>query len=125
MQRRGGMTGDGRSRRGLVLLIVLLSLIVLIVLYLMGVFNRVVRNVRAVKLRCASTQSIQPFGDSLLYYDGDSLICLSSNGNERWNYMVGSGASFDAGQSYVVIWRGSQLSILNKNSSLPILPSKQ
>ena len=81
----------------------------------MGVFNRVVRNVRAVKLRCASTQSIQPFGDSLLYYDGDSLICLSSNGNERWNYMVGSGASFDAGQSYVVIWRGSQLSILNKN----------
>ncbi len=115
MQRRSGTSDEHRSRRGLVILVVSLALLALGVLYLMGAFNRVVRNVRAVKLRCASTQDIQPFGDHLLYYDGDSLICLSSNGNERWNYMVGGGASFHAGNSYVVIWRGSQLSILNRN----------
>ena len=115
MQRRDSMPGDKKSRKGIVILIIILALLALGVMYFMGVFNRVVRNVRAVRLRCVSTQSIKPFGDCLLYYDGDSLICLSSNGNERWNYMVGSGASFDAGNSYIVIWRGSQLSILNKN----------
>ena len=115
MQRRGGMTGEGVSRKGLAIIMIILILLAFGVMYFMGVFNRVVRNVRAVKLRCASTQSIKPFGDCLLYYDGDSLICLSPNGNERWNYMVGSGASFDAGISNIVIWRGSQLSILNKN----------
>ena len=115
MQRRSGMPGESSSRRGLIIVIIILTILALGVMYFMGVFNRVVRNVRAVKLRCISSQSIQPFGDSLLYYDGSSLICLSSNGNERWNYMVGSGASFHAGNSYVVIWRGSQLSILNKN----------
>ncbi len=115
MQRNGGMSGDNTSRRGLIILVAILLLLALGVMYFMGVFNRVVRNVRAVKLRCVATQNIQTFGDSLLYYDGDSLVCLSSNGNERWNYMVGSGASFHAGESFVVIWRGSQLSILNRN----------
>ncbi len=115
MQRNGGMSGDNTSRRGLIILVAILLLLALGVMYFMGVFNRVVRNVRAEKLRCVATQNIQTFGDSLLYYDGDSLVCLSSNGNERWNYMVGSGASFHAGESFVVIWRGSQLSILNRN----------
>ena len=115
MQLRSGMADENKSRKGLIILGLILIVLAIGVMYFMGAFNRVVRNVRAVRLRCASTQNIQPFGDCLLYYDGDSLVCLSSNGNERWNYMVGSGASFHAGNSYVVIWRGSQLSILNRN----------
>ena len=93
MQQRGGFSGETKPRKGLIILIFIFILLVLGVLYFMGVFNRVVRNVRAVKLRCAATQDIQPFGDSLLYYDGSSLVCLGSNGSERWNYMVGSGAN--------------------------------
>ena len=115
MQQRGGFSGEAKPRKGLIILIFIFILLVLGVLYFMGVFNRVVRNVRAVKLSCVSTQDIQPFGDSLLYYDGSSLVCLSSNGSERWNYMVGSGANYHAARNYVVIWRGSQLSILNRN----------
>ena len=115
MQRNSVLPGNPSSRKGLIILIAILLLLTIGILYFMGAFNRVVRSVRANKLRCASSQNIQTFGDCLLYYDGDSLICLNSNGNERWNYMVGSGASYHAGNSYVVIWRGSQLSSLNRN----------
>ena len=103
------------NRRGLIVLIVLVVLALLGILYWRGALNRVVRNVRAVQLRCAATQDIKPFGDSLLYYDGDTLFCLGSDGREKWNYMVGTGASFDPGNQCVVVWRGSQLSILNRS----------
>lgn len=115
MQRRAAMSGESHSRKGLVILAIILLLLLLGILYLSGAFRRVARNVTAVRLRCASTQKIKPFGDALLYYDGDSLICLNSNGSERWNYLVGSGASFDAGTQNIVIWRGAQLSILNRS----------
>ncbi len=115
MQRHTVMPGEKRSRKGMIILLIAALLLILGIVYLTGGFNRVVRGVRAVRLRCVASQDIKPFGDALLYYDGDSLICLSSNGNERWNYMVGSGASFDAGKNYVAVWRGSQLSILNRN----------
>ncbi len=112
---RGSYTGSPKKRRGLWVFIVIILLAVLALLYFTGTLKRVRGGVRAVRLRCVSTQSIQPFGADLLFYDGDSLVCLASNGNEKWSYMVGTGASFHAGGQHVVIWRGSQLSILNRN----------
>ncbi len=110
------MAGGRKNRRGWIFLAVIaVLLIAAVILYTQGFFRSVVRRVGAVKLRCVSTQDIQPFGADVLYYDGDSLFCMTSAGVERWSYRVGSGASYNASDGVVVIWRGTQLSILNRN----------
>ncbi len=108
--------GNRKRKRGWIFLAVIaVLLIAAVVLYTQGFFRSVVHRVGAVKLRCVSTQDIQPFGADVLYYDGDSLFCITSAGVERWNYRIGSGASYHAADGVIVIWRGTQLSILNRN----------
>ncbi len=68
-------------------------------------------------LRCTAVQDVTPFGQDLLYYDGTTLFCLNSKGNELWNYTLGSNARFDAGSRYVVAWAGSKLVILSRNGT--------
>ena len=110
------MPGARRKRRSwIILAVVALALAAAVVLYFQGAFRGVGRRVSATRLRCVSTQDIKPFGSDILYYDGDTLFCINSAGVEKWNYRVGSGASYDAQGSDVVIWRGTQLSILNRN----------
>ena len=110
------LAGQRRKRRGwIILAVIAVLLIAAVILYTQGFFRSVVRRVGAVKLRCVSTQDIQPFGADVLYYDGDSLFCVTSAGVERWSYRVGSGASYNAADGVIVIWRGTQLSILNRN----------
>lgn len=110
------MPGARKKRRSwIILAVVALALAAAVVLYSQGAFRGVVRRVSATRLRCVSTQDIKPFGSDILYYDGDTLFCINSAGVEKWNYRVGSGASYDAQGSDVVIWRGTQLSILNRN----------
>lgn len=73
------------------------------------------RGVSAAKLPCISSHEIRPFGNSVLYYDGVTLYCLNQNGSERWNYTLGSQASFTCTDQYVVAWSNTQLHILNQN----------
>ena len=103
------------NRKRLLLLIPIVLAVVALILYFAGVFSSGTRHVSAVKLRCISTQEIKPFGDSILFYDGSNIVCLNKNGSEKWSYTVGSDASFDAGNNAVVIWSGTQLSILDKS----------
>ena len=111
--------GNRKRKRGWIFLAVIaVLLIAAVVLYTQGFFRSVVRRVGAVRLRCVSTQDIQPFGADVLYYDGDSLFCITSAGVERWNYRIGSGASYHAADGVIVIWRGTQLSILNRTPFL-------
>lgn len=105
---------EKNKRRAVIIAVAAVALIVLILVFT-GVLGGGSRRVSAVKLRCAATQAIRPFGDSVLFYDGSALVCLSSNNNERWSYTVGSDASFDANDNTVVVWSGTQLSILDKN----------
>ena len=110
------MGGERKKQRGWIFLAVIaVALAAAVILYSRGFFRGVVRSVGAVKLRCIATQDIQPFGADILYYDGDSLFCMTSAGVERWNYRVGSGASYHAADNVVAVWRGTQLSILNRN----------
>jgi len=112
---RNTYTGEQKSKRRTWVVVVAVIALIAVVLYLTNGFGRGRRTISARRLRCISTQDIQTFGKDLLFYDGDTLVCLSSNGSERWSYMVGAGASFNAGSKYVVVWRGSQLSILNSD----------
>ena len=66
-------------------------------------------------LRCNSDQDVTPFDESVLYYDGLTLYCLNSKGNEKWHYTLGNDAKFHAGENYVVAWTGTKLVILDKN----------
>ena len=111
-----GMQAQQRKKRNRIIWLVLLAALgAAVFLYTRGFFGRVVRRVSAVKLRCVSTQDIRPFGSDVLYYDGDTLFCITSAGVEKWSYRVGSGASYNAAENVVAVWRGTQLSILNRN----------
>lgn len=71
--------------------------------------------ITAVTMPCYATQDVTPFGDSVLYYDGASIHCLTATGSVRWSFPVGSGASFSVSDSHMVVWVGSQLFIVDKN----------
>lgn len=73
------------------------------------------KEISAALLPCYASQSVTPFGDSVLYYDGASIHCLSGTGAIRWSYPVGAGATFSASDDHLVIWIGSQLFIVDKN----------
>ncbi|MBE5804054.1 MAG: hypothetical protein E7316_06025 [Clostridiales bacterium] len=96
--------------------------IILIVLVIAAFFGlRVLRNmgktteITAVTMPCYATQDVTPFGDSVLYYDGASIHCLSSTGSVKWSFPVGGGATFSVSENYMVVWVGSQLFIVDRN----------
>ena len=104
------------TRRYLILAAMAL-LIVLIFLAVRGVFGGSNRSVAAVKLRCVSTQDVTPFRDEILYYDGMTLYCLRSNGNEHWSYPLGQNAFFTCSDSVVAAWTGTQLHIIDRDGN--------
>lgn len=75
------------------------------------------REITVTQLPCYATQSITPFGQDVLYYDGASIHCLSGSGGIRWSYPVGGSASFTVSDTHLVIWQGSQLYIVDKNGN--------
>lgn len=101
---------DQRNR--IITFCVLAAVVVLIAVVLMSLMGNN-RSVTAARLRCVSTQEIRPFGNSVLYYDGSTLYCLSDNGSEKWSYTLGSNASFTCNDQCVVAWSNSNLHILD------------
>lgn len=97
-----------------IILAAIVLVVVLTVALLIGTIGQN-RSVSAARLRCTSAQSVTPFGDRVLYYDGTTLFCLDTSGNEKWSYTLGSKASFTCNENTVVAWIGSQLHILDKN----------
>ena len=75
------------------------------------------RDNRAARLPCFANQSVTPFGDGVLYYDGASLHCLSSTGTIRWSFPAGGSASFYAGPKHVAIWSGAQMFLVDQNGN--------
>lgn len=94
-------------------------LVVLVIGVLVGV--RLLRNVGGTteigvnRLTCFAGQSVTPFGENVLYYDGASIHCLGGTGAIRWSFAVGSGASFAVSDTHLIIWQGSQLYIVDQN----------
>ena len=94
-------------------------LIVLIIAVLLGL--RTLRDmgktteISAVTMPCYASQDVTSFGDSVLYYDGASIHCLSSTGAVKWSFPVGGGAPFSVSDEHMVVWVGSQLFIVDKN----------
>ncbi len=83
----------------------------LVVIFLIGkVFPQTAQIVR---LEARVTDNIQAFGDSVLYYDGTTLVCVGSNGKSKWTYTIGGGADFSTDGTRIVLWSGAQLHVLD------------
>ena len=96
--------------------------VILIVAVIVAVLAvRLVRGVRhttalgASLLPCYAHQDVTPFGDSVVYYDGASLHCVSTSGGVRWSYPVGTGAAFSVSDTHLIAWQGNELFILDRN----------
>jgi hypothetical protein len=109
----GGAKHMDKSKKAVALILFILLLFV-IVLYMSGLLGGG-RNMSAHELRCVPGQKIMPFGDKLIYYDGQTIYCLSSSNQEMWSYDMGGGASFDTDGQRVVAWAGTSLHILDRN----------
>ena len=69
------------------------------------------------KLPCYSNQSVTPFRDGLVYYDGASIHHLSSGGTIRWSFPAGSDIQFSVGPTHMAIWSGRQLFLVDRNGN--------
>ncbi len=109
------MQPEPKSQRTRLITFCVLALVILaVVAVIIGLMGNN-RSVSAARLRCVSTQEIHPFGNGILYYDGLTLYCLNDNGSEKWNYTLGTNASFTCNEKCVVAWSNSQLHILDAN----------
>lgn len=73
--------------------------------------------VSAAQLPCPYSDTIQPFGKNVLYYDGMSIHSMSDTGAVRWSFQIGADAGYDAGDTVVVAWVGSTIYILDQNGN--------
>ena len=98
-------------RNWLILLGVLLA-IVLVVVLLRG---RKGKEITANRMPCYASQSVTPFGEHVIYYDGVSLHCLKSTGGVRWSFPIGQDAVFAVSDHHIAAWLGNQLYIINED----------
>lgn len=74
-------------------------------------------SLQVVKIPSPIDGNYKAFGDKLLYYNGNTVYCLSDTGATRWSYDIGMEAGFDCSDDNVVLWAGSNLYILDKNGN--------
>lgn len=96
---------------------ILIGLVGLIVLLVSLFAYRPVTRVTAYQLPCQYNDSIKPFGNNVLYYDGVSIHCMSATGAVRWSFQLGSGAGFDATSDVVAAWAGNTIYIIDQNGN--------
>ncbi len=106
--------GDKLQKVKIALVIAAILVVAIAIAYQAGAFGST-RKLSAKRLRPVVTQNVTPMGDRILYYDGTTLFCLSSNGTELWKYVLGSGAGFSVSDRLVAAWSGGSLHILDRN----------
>ena len=73
---------------------------------------------RTTRIGATLSQNVTPFGDSVVFYDGTTLHCVSASGGTQWSYQIGTNADYDATQDRIVAWSGNDLYILNSRGRL-------
>ena len=77
------------------------------------------REITISQLPCYSDQSVTPFGENVLYFDGASIHCLwfGHRGHPLELSRKGADASFTVSDKHLVIWQGTQLYIVDENGA--------
>lgn len=70
-------------------------------------------SISALSLPCYAHQDVTVFQDGVLYYDGASIHFVNAGGGIEWSYPAGDGASFSASDTHMIVWAGTQLSIVD------------
>ena len=73
---------------------------------------------RVTRIGATASQTVSPFGESVVFYDGTTLHCVSSSGGNEWSYQIGTNAGFDAADQKIVAWSGNDVYILNERGRL-------
>ena len=111
-------TQEETRRRQIRNWIILVSAVLLILLgihFLRGYGKG--REIGLIRLPCYASQSVTPFRDGVLYYDGATLHHLSSTGTIRWSFPAGTSASFSVGPTHLAVWSGTQLFLVDQNGN--------
>ena len=104
--------------QSLIILAAILTGLIAVIVLLVSLFAyRPVTKVTAYRLPCEYNDSIKPFGNYVLYYDGVSIHCMSSSGAVRWSFQLGSNAGFDCTDDVVAAWAGNTIYIIDKNGN--------
>jgi len=69
--------------------------------------------ITAQSLPCYADQDVTVFQDGVLYYDGASIHFINAGGGIEWSYPVGDSASFSVSETHMIVWSGTQLSIVD------------
>jgi len=64
-------------------------------------------------VQVTGAQKLEVVGDGFVYYDGSSIAKVSAQGENMWNYMVGSGADFTVSDEGVAVWTGRKLTLID------------
>lgn len=104
--------------RAFLVLIAILAIIAGLIWGGIAIFgDKSVAGVSVVQLPCPYSEDIKTFGNSVLYYDGVSIHCMSGTGAVRWSFQIGSAAGFDCNDTHIVAWVGSTVYILDQNGN--------
>ncbi|MDD3334697.1 MAG: hypothetical protein PHI98_04180 [Eubacteriales bacterium] len=79
--------------------------------------NQSVTGISVSQLPCPSSDTIKPFGNNVLYYDGMSLHCMSATGAVLWTFQLGADAGYDCDTKHIVAWVGSTVYVLDQSGN--------
>ena len=66
-----------------------------------------------------AVDALQTVSDGFVYYDGSSVAKVGGNGELKWSYMMGAGASIDASDAGVASWIGRTLTLIDGDTGVP------
>ena len=75
------------------------------------------KEITLTQLPCYSNQSVTPFRDGLVYYDGVSIHHLSSGGTIRWSFPAGRDVKFSVGPTHIAVWYDAQMFLVDQNGN--------
>ena len=70
-------------------------------------------------VQISENQGLEVVDDGFVYYDGASVIAVSTDAKVKWSVLVGRNAGFKASGAGVAAWSGSALTLIDAQSGVP------
>ena len=108
-----------RLNKKIIIFIVILALLVLagLAFLLQSWFRPEAYKADFRKINTPIHSEYKAFADKILYANNGIIYCVSDTGATRWSYDVGENPGFHCDDNNVIIWRGSNLYVLDSNGN--------